>query len=140
MTDKNMCANYYSADPTKDVPCENCGKKLWDAQKQLKYWFPIFKSDYSGIRCVHCSHDYQNPWPRENLPDTQKIGSIDIPYFDKQAASCGMCPPTVFMRYEAALAKERPNARKDLDYDEQTQQAHEIYQRIQAEWEAEQVK
>lgn len=136
MTAKNPCANYYSADPTKDVLCEACGGKLWDAQKQLKYWFPIFKADYSGIRCVHCAYDYPNPWVWENLPDTFELGSIDIPYFDKQADSCGMCPPTVFKRCEAEL-KKLPDSWLAVDREEQMKQCHEIYQRIDAEWRAE---
>ena len=132
-------AKYYDADPTKDVLCEGCGGKLWDAEKQLLYWFPIFETDYSGIRCVHCSHDYKNPWLWENLPNTFRIGDIDTQYFDDQADSCGMCPPTVFKRYEAAL-KELPDDWRDLGYEDRHEQAHEVFERVNAEWRLERSK
>jgi len=119
-----------------DLLCKACGKKLYDSKTNLRYWFNYWDKDEVDrvnrykFGCIHCGHKYTYAEKR-----TWSAGacaaSVDVPVFDARSEEHGLCPPTVFKRFQKRL-DELSKADRDI------QNAQELLETVWNEWRAEQ--
>ena len=128
-------AKYYDADPTKDVLCEGCGGKLYDADTQLLYYNLYFDDEGSHFICIHCGCCASLKWVWEHMPDTLGL-EIDTKVFDNRAELYDMVPPTVVRRFEAELSK-LPNSWLDQEESARKKQSSTIFDEVWTAWRAE---
>lgn len=113
-----------------DILCKACGKKLYDAEKDLRYWFTDPQDHRTWYGCIHCGYAY-TPTEKSKWSVACLSAPPDVPVFDAQAEARGICPPTVFRRFRLRVDELSNKDRSVLN-------AQELLDEVWAAWRAEQ--